>query len=155
MTTKRFGYKSTEQTRAQARSVIAHVEGRVKEPIGFKKRLILDPASIRQVRKGLDLTQKEFAALLGVELVTVESWEGGRRIADGPVTNMILLLARYPQLKKWLADLGLEAELMRSRQGSGPDLGSVAASLKARAKGGKDSLHSLSQASFDKGAEIP
>jgi putative transcriptional regulator len=105
MTIKRFSYKSTVQTRSQARNVIAHSEGRVKEPKGFIKRTVLDPSYIKQVRRDLELTQKEFAVLLGVELVTVESWEGGRRTPDGPVTNMILLLPRHPQLKYWLEEI--------------------------------------------------
>jgi putative transcriptional regulator len=109
MTLKRFGYQSTPETRAQATSAIAHAEGRIKEPKGFVKRMVLDPAFIKQVRKNLALTQKEFSILLGVELVTVESWEGGRRTPDGPVTNMILLLPRHPELKQWLQELRKEA----------------------------------------------
>ncbi len=47
MKLKRFSYKSTPQTRAQAQSVIAHAEGRIKEPKGFIKRVVAQKTSGR------------------------------------------------------------------------------------------------------------
>jgi DNA-binding transcriptional regulator YiaG len=105
MALKRFGYKSTPETRAQARSVVAHAQGRVKEPKGFIKRLVLNPGFIKQVRHKLELTQREFARLLGVEVSAVESWEQGRRTPDGPVTAMITLLSKHGQMRHWLEEL--------------------------------------------------
>jgi DNA-binding transcriptional regulator YiaG len=35
------------------------------------------PKQIKQLRKKLDLTQKEFAERLGVHVVTIIRWEGG------------------------------------------------------------------------------
>jgi putative transcriptional regulator len=39
----------------------------------------MTPEQIKEVRRKLDLTQKEFALLVGCPLKTLKNWEQGRR----------------------------------------------------------------------------
>jgi len=105
MALKRFGYKSTPASRAKAKAVIDHVDGRIKELPGFDLRLVLKAPQIKKVRNQVGLTQKDFAQLLNVDVTTVQNWEQGRRIPDGPVTAMMLVLQKHPQLKVWLGEV--------------------------------------------------
>jgi DNA-binding transcriptional regulator YiaG len=50
---------------------------------------------IRILRKSLDLTQEEFADILGVEKLTVARWETNERECKGPALVLINLLCKY------------------------------------------------------------
>ena len=47
---------------------------------------------IKQIRENLNLTQKNFAYVLGVSLKTVEAWESGRNIPQGTAQRFLQLL---------------------------------------------------------------
>lgn len=47
---------------------------------------------VRQIRQGLNLTQKSFANLMGVSPKTVESWETGTNRPNGTARRMLSLL---------------------------------------------------------------
>ncbi len=49
---------------------------------------------IKNVRKQLKLTQKEFAKLVNTSLPTVERWESSSKKITGPIVLLILLLAK-------------------------------------------------------------
>jgi DNA-binding transcriptional regulator YiaG len=105
MTLKRFGYKSTKATRAEAQAVIAHAEGRSKDLPGFDKRLVMKAAQVKKVRAQIKLTQRDFAHMMNVDISTVQNWEQGRRIPEGPAVAMMLMLPKHPQLKGWLEEV--------------------------------------------------
>jgi len=48
---------------------------------------------IRQVRRGLGMSQSKFAAWLGVHVLTVKRWEAGVQQPGGPAVRLIRLLA--------------------------------------------------------------
>jgi putative transcriptional regulator len=50
------------------------------------------------VRRTTGLSQAAFAALLGVQVRTVRSWESGQHAPRGPASVLIELLARAPKL---------------------------------------------------------
>jgi putative transcriptional regulator len=56
----------------------------------------VDSASIRQVRSIYDLTQKQFAAMLGISIGTLRNWEQGRRTPDGPARVLLQIAASHP-----------------------------------------------------------
>ena len=53
---------------------------------------------IKQIRKKLNMTQKLFAAALGVSIKTVEAWESGANPPTGVANRMLELLSRDNEL---------------------------------------------------------
>ena len=79
---------------------IAYERGILK---GVRKRLIcVSPLpqyrslEIKKIRNDLKLSQAMFAALLGVSPKTVEAWESGKNIPEGPAQRMLDLLKNEP-----------------------------------------------------------
>jgi putative transcriptional regulator len=56
-----------------------------------------NPIDVKRIRKGYKLTQAEFAALLGVSLRTLQNWEQGRRVPEGPARVLLQVAARHPE----------------------------------------------------------
>ena len=52
---------------------------------------------IKHIRNNLDLTQKEFAAFVGVSKPTVERWESGDDHITGPIVLLLEILRRNPE----------------------------------------------------------
>ena len=50
---------------------------------------------IKKIREDLNLTQKNFAFVLGVSLKTVEAWESGKTHPTGPARRLMTLLAEH------------------------------------------------------------
>ena len=55
------------------------------------------PIDVKQIRKGYGLTQAEFAAMIGVSLRTLQNWEQGRRVPEGPAKVLLQVAARHPE----------------------------------------------------------
>ena len=55
------------------------------------------PMEIKEIRKQLELTQKEFAALIHTSKSTIERWEAGRETINGPIVTLLQLLERHPE----------------------------------------------------------
>jgi putative transcriptional regulator len=53
--------------------------------------------SIRELRGWTQLSQPEFAALLGVELSTLRNWEQGRREPTGPAQALLRAIHNDPE----------------------------------------------------------
>lgn len=51
----------------------------------------LEPSDVRSIRTRLQLTQQEFATLLGLSTVSVARWEAGQRFTDSSRTLLGLL----------------------------------------------------------------
>jgi putative transcriptional regulator len=61
------------------------------------RKFDVKPMDVKRIRQGYKLTQAEFAAMLGVSLRTLQNWEQGRRVPDGPARVLLLVAARYPE----------------------------------------------------------
>jgi len=55
---------------------------------------------IRQCRKGLGLTQEEFARFANVSKKTVERWEYSKTPITGPIVTLLNILRDYPQIEE-------------------------------------------------------
>jgi DNA-binding transcriptional regulator YiaG len=99
-------YKSTKASRAQAKIIIDVAEGRRKDMPGFTTRIFVPPKEVKKARTSLKLTQKGFADLLKVQLITVQSWEQGLRSPDNTVAMLIQLLPGDKHLRKILETFG-------------------------------------------------
>jgi putative transcriptional regulator len=60
----------------------------------------IDAISVKGLRKDMNLTQMMFAQLLGVSKKTVETWEEGRSLPNGPTRRLIEILWNDQELPK-------------------------------------------------------
>ena len=52
---------------------------------------------VREIRESYDLSQSEFAALLGISVDTLQNWEQGRRTPVGPARILLQVVAKHPE----------------------------------------------------------
>ncbi len=57
----------------------------------------LTPEHPRAVRTRLNMTQEEFADMIGVPLGTLRNWEQGHREPTGPAKALLIAAAKYPR----------------------------------------------------------
>ncbi len=55
---------------------------------------------IKHIRRQIDLTQAEFADLLGVSIKTLQNWEQGRRTPHGAARVLLQVAAKNPNVVK-------------------------------------------------------
>ena len=56
------------------------------------------PVDIAATRRGLGLSQTEFAAWFGISLGTLRNWEQGRRMPEGPARVLLRVIERDPEV---------------------------------------------------------
>jgi len=57
----------------------------------------ITPPEIRIVRERLDVSQGEFAVMIGVSTRTLQNWEQGRRQPEGPAKALLTVASRNPE----------------------------------------------------------
>ena len=55
------------------------------------------PADVQEIRSSVQLTQKQFAQLMGASLDTIRHWENGRRTPSGPAQRLLAVLKTNPR----------------------------------------------------------
>ena len=76
------------------REVKAHKAG----TIALRSREVATPASPKNIRSKLHLSQSAFAGLMGVSLRTVQDWEQGRRAPSGPAKSLLRIAEHHPEV---------------------------------------------------------
>lgn len=61
------------------------------------RRFEVSAPDVKQIRAQYDLSQSEFAALLGVSIKTLQNWEQGRRAPHGTARVLLQVAARHPE----------------------------------------------------------
>jgi putative transcriptional regulator len=56
----------------------------------------MDKPDVQLIRANYHLSQSEFATLLGISRATLQNWEQGRRIPQGPARVLLQVAARHP-----------------------------------------------------------
>jgi putative transcriptional regulator len=51
---------------------------------------------VAAVRRQYELSQQEFAAMLGISVRTLQNWEQGRRSPQGPARVLLRVAAKHP-----------------------------------------------------------
>ena len=54
------------------------------------------PQDVRAIRKRLGKSQSEFALMIGVSVSTLQNWEQGRRVPEGPARALLKVAAKNP-----------------------------------------------------------
>ena len=64
--------------------------------IPASRRYAIDSPDVKQVRASFQLSQTEFARLIGISVKTLRNWEQGRRKPDGPARVLLQVAAKHP-----------------------------------------------------------
>lgn len=51
---------------------------------------------VRHIREQYDLSQRQFAVLLGISVKTLQNWEQGRRLPQGPARVLLQVADKHP-----------------------------------------------------------
>lgn len=62
------------------------------------RAFVLKGADIKLIRTNQDLSQSQFAALLGISTATLKNWEQGRRAPDGPAQVLLRVASKHPEM---------------------------------------------------------
>lgn len=62
------------------------------------RRFSIDSTGVRSIRERTDLSQSEFAELIGVSVKTLQNWEQQRRRPTGPAAALLRIIAAEPRL---------------------------------------------------------
>jgi len=57
----------------------------------------IDEPDVRAIRKAADISQSQFAKLVGVNLRTLQNWEQGRTRPTGPARALLKIVASNPK----------------------------------------------------------
>ena len=68
-------------------------DGSAKASRVFKYR----PVDIKRIRRRLDISQSQFALMIGVSKSTLQNWEQGRREPEGPAKALLRVVDRKPK----------------------------------------------------------
>ena len=72
--------------------------GQIKRGLKQAYRITeITPPSIKAIRKKLNLSQSEFALMIGVSISTLQNWEQGRREPDGPAKALSKIASKNPE----------------------------------------------------------
>ena len=84
---------------------VAYNEGKIK---ARTKIMSIEPVpefeanEIKSIRNELGMTQVLFAGFMGVSTKTVEAWEAGRNMPDGPARRILAMIKMDPGLPQRL-----------------------------------------------------
>lgn len=77
----------------------------IKEIKAFKNgkadlvtRVLSEPSHPKEIRARLNLSQSEFASLMGVSVRTVQDWEQDRREPRGPAKSLLRIAEQHPRI---------------------------------------------------------
>jgi len=84
---------------------VAYNEGKIKartNTMSISPVPDFKATEIKGIRNELGMTQVLFAGLMGVSTKTVEAWEAGRNMPDGPARRILAMLKVDPALPQKL-----------------------------------------------------
>ncbi|MCI0577228.1 MAG: helix-turn-helix domain-containing protein [Chloroflexi bacterium] len=57
----------------------------------------VETPDVKRIRERYELSQTEFAALLGISVKTLQNWEQGRRTPHGAARVLLQVAAKHPE----------------------------------------------------------
>ncbi len=61
------------------------------------RAFVAEGVDVKSIRAQYGLSQREFAAMLGISIGTLRNWEQGRRAPEGPARILLMVAARHPE----------------------------------------------------------
>jgi putative transcriptional regulator len=65
-----------------------------KEPA---RMFVVAEPDVKSIREQYQLSQRQFASLLGISIKTLQNWEQGRRSPRGPARVLLQVAAKHPE----------------------------------------------------------
>lgn len=62
------------------------------------RSFLVEDLDIKSIRHQFDLTQQQFAALMGISVGTLRNWEQGRRTPEGPARILLQVASKRPDV---------------------------------------------------------
>ncbi|MFZ5879518.1 MAG: NadS family protein [Chloroflexota bacterium] len=59
---------------------------------------VVETPDVKKIRASYQLSQTEFATLMGISVKTLRNWEQGRRIPEGAARVLLQVAAKYPEV---------------------------------------------------------
>ena len=69
----------------------------IRGEISPVRTFTVDGSSVKSIRANYNLSQSEFAALLGISIKTLQNWEQDRRKPEGPAKVLLQVAAKHPE----------------------------------------------------------
>lgn len=82
-----------EELLASVREMKAIEKGQKKASRSFE----YPPPNARQIRQKFQLTQSDFARLIGISISTLRNWEQGLRVPEGPAQVLLRVVEAHPK----------------------------------------------------------
>ena len=60
------------------------------------RKFIIEEPDVKEIREQYNLSQSQFASLLGISVKTLQNWEQGRRAPRGPARVLLQVAAKHP-----------------------------------------------------------
>ncbi|MCZ7567882.1 MAG: helix-turn-helix domain-containing protein [Ardenticatenaceae bacterium] len=60
------------------------------------REFTVQPLDVKAIRERQGLSQTQFARLLGISVRTLQNWEQGRRVPEGPARVLLLVAGKHP-----------------------------------------------------------
>jgi len=60
------------------------------------RTFVVKEPNIKGIREKYNLSQSQFASLLGISVKTLQNWEQGRRVPRGPARILLQVAAKHP-----------------------------------------------------------
>ncbi|HBY98923.1 MAG TPA: transcriptional regulator [Chloroflexi bacterium] len=60
------------------------------------REFTVQPLDVKAIRERQRLSQTQFARLLGISVRTLQNWEQGRRVPEGPARVLLLVAGKHP-----------------------------------------------------------
>ncbi len=76
------------------KQIAAHVRGEVRLPA--YRYAIDEDIDVKKIRQSLDVTQEQFAKLIGASVSAVRHWENGRRKPRGTASTLLHVIKENP-----------------------------------------------------------
>ncbi len=62
-----------------------------------ERKFHIEQVDVKQIRENYNLSQNEFARMLGISVRTLHNWEQGRRTPVGSARVLLYVAAKYPE----------------------------------------------------------
>ncbi|MFL0806560.1 MAG: type II toxin-antitoxin system MqsA family antitoxin [Oceanobacter sp.] len=66
--------------------------------MALKTTELSEPSAPKVIRTKLNLSQSDFAGLMGVSVRTLQDWEQGRRNPQGPAIALLRIAEQHPEV---------------------------------------------------------
>lgn len=73
-------------------------KGIKRAKLTLKVTELSEPSPPQVIRSKLNMSQSAFAGLLGVSMRTLQDWEQGRRLPQGPAVALLRIAEQHPEV---------------------------------------------------------